>query len=323
MKTPRKGVSLIEALMAIFVTAIGLLSLLVLFPVGAFRMAQAITDDRSAHLATNAFALVQAHNFRDDQVNENAIFMGFQNGAPTSPALTTLDGPSYPVYVDPTRILPTSPASTIGTTAAPLTATPGILRLSVQSFGIATFGDARRWFALPDDLTYSSDGAFAGLSTDPNQTPALTPGRDGSYTAAYMLRRPKASVPSIVETTVVVYKNRPSIGGENAYVLNPGQQPFDINSNEVQIPWAPGMQETPPVRKGSWILDATVLNAAGQPEPHGFFYRVVNVTDNGAGSMIVELATKPKMSTVGNGNGVLVVMENVVEVFEKGAGWRP
>src|SRR5437016_4386295 len=123
MKTPRKGVSLIEALMAIFVTAIGLLSLLVLFPVGAFRMAQAITDDRSAHLASNMFALVQAHNFRDDPVNEPLIAGiggGYQTGAPTSPALTNGDAPSYPVYVDPNRILPGPPGGTIGTTAAPL-----------------------------------------------------------------------------------------------------------------------------------------------------------------------------------------------------------
>src|SRR5258707_7714864 len=66
MKSLRKGVTLIEALMAIFVTAIGLLSLLVLFPVGAFRMAQAITDDRSAHAAANAFALMEALNIHND-----------------------------------------------------------------------------------------------------------------------------------------------------------------------------------------------------------------------------------------------------------------
>jgi hypothetical protein len=322
MKTPRKGVSLIEALMAIFVTAIGLLSLLVLFPVGAFRMAQAITDDRSAHLASNMFALVQAHNFRDDATNEATIFSGFQTGATGSPALTNGDAPSYPVYVDPNRILPGSSGS-IGATAAPLQVTPGILRVSVQSFNIATFGDARRWFSLPDDLTYSNDGPFAGLSTDPNQSPALTPGRDGTYTAAFMLRRPKFAVPSIVETTVVVYKNRPAIGGENAYVLNSAVLPFDINSTEVQITPAAG-QEAPPIRKGSWVLDATVLNAAGTAaEPHGFFYRVVNVTDNGGGVVTIELANKPKMSTTGNPNGVLVVMENVVEVFEKGPGWKP
>ena len=39
--------------------------------------------------------------------------------------------------------------------------------------------------------------------------------------------------------------------------------------------------------------------------------------------MILELATKPKQTTMGNPNAVLVVMENVVEVFEKGPGWKP
>jgi hypothetical protein len=38
--------------------------------------------------------------------------------------------------------------------------------------------------------------------------------------------------------------------------------------------------------------------------------------------MTIELQNNPKQSTPGN-VGVLVVMENVVEVFEKGPGWQP
>jgi hypothetical protein len=340
MKSQRKGVTLIEALMAIFVTAIGLLSLLVLFPVGAFRMAQAITDDRSAHAATNAFAIAEATNLQNDPlitvgdqlpatlINIGNAFTGPQYvpAAPQKvPDLTTLagyDGPSYPVYVDPNGYFANQ---------APLgQVTPGIgiPRRSVTYANTA--GLARYWFALPDDLSYSNDGPYAGLAADLNSAPALQPTRDGTYTASFMLRRPRFQVSSVVEKTVVVYKNRGSIGGENVY----SNIKFDPSTSEVLVTWAAGTQEDPPIRKGSWILDATVLGPTppkgvapyNYPEPHGYFYRVVNVTDAGAGNMIIELQSPPKQSTVdanNNGYGVLIVMENVVEVFEKGPGWKP
>ena len=53
----RSAATLVEVLVAIFVTAIGLLALLALFPLGALTMAQAIKDDRTAHAAGNAAAV--------------------------------------------------------------------------------------------------------------------------------------------------------------------------------------------------------------------------------------------------------------------------
>src|SRR5437660_11496786 len=55
--THRPAATLVEVLVAIFVTAIGLLALLTLFPLGALSMAQAIKDDRTAHSAKNANAI--------------------------------------------------------------------------------------------------------------------------------------------------------------------------------------------------------------------------------------------------------------------------
>lgn len=50
----RPGVTLIEVLLAIFITGVGLLALLTLFPLGVLRMAEAIKDDRAAALAVEA-----------------------------------------------------------------------------------------------------------------------------------------------------------------------------------------------------------------------------------------------------------------------------
>src|SRR5207253_9862097 len=46
MNQQRSGTTLVEVLVAIFVTAIGLLGLLALFPLGAVSLAQAIKDSR-------------------------------------------------------------------------------------------------------------------------------------------------------------------------------------------------------------------------------------------------------------------------------------
>jgi hypothetical protein len=49
----------VEVLVAIFVTGVGLLALLTLFPLGALDMARAIKDDRAASVAVEAHALSQ------------------------------------------------------------------------------------------------------------------------------------------------------------------------------------------------------------------------------------------------------------------------
>lgn len=53
-RMPRRGVTLVEVLVAIFVMGIGLLALLTLFPVGALELAQAINDDRAGKVASDA-----------------------------------------------------------------------------------------------------------------------------------------------------------------------------------------------------------------------------------------------------------------------------
>ena len=55
----RAGVTLIEVLVAIFVTALGLLALLALFPLGAVSMAQAVKDTRTAYSAAAAAANIK------------------------------------------------------------------------------------------------------------------------------------------------------------------------------------------------------------------------------------------------------------------------
>src|SRR5262245_31428466 len=56
----RAGITLLEVLVSIFVTGIGLLALLALFPLGLLDIAQAIKDDRAGEAAISAVALSEA-----------------------------------------------------------------------------------------------------------------------------------------------------------------------------------------------------------------------------------------------------------------------
>src|SRR3954464_8722899 len=64
--TRRPGVTLVEVLVAILITAVGLLALLTLFPLGALEMAQAIKDDRCGHAKHNGAAIANIFAIRTD-----------------------------------------------------------------------------------------------------------------------------------------------------------------------------------------------------------------------------------------------------------------
>jgi type II secretory pathway pseudopilin PulG len=320
----RSAVTLIEVLVSIFIMGVGLLALLTLFPLGALTMAQAIKDDRCAQAAANAEAIALFRDLRthNSVINNPVGTNSFIN--PAAPAgLPDLrqvprgpEGPSYPVYVDPigrTNITPTASRPAVG--ALPAINSPGIPRINVRFPSVGNVvGDNLMWFSLLDEMDFTEDGVPKVYGTEIQ--------RDPQYTWAYLLRRPQASVANVVDVSVVVYYRRPLQSSPIEPVYGPVT--FDTNSNEVVVTWDSTTQSKPPLRKGSWIMDATILGANGQPSPHGFFYRVINVTDMPAAgnfqSMTLELQSRPKKGTT---NGVLVIMEHVAEVFEKAGDWKP
>ena len=84
----RRGITLTEVLVAIFVTGLGLMALMTLFPLGAVNMALAIKDDRAQHAGANATALLRT-----------VWRQGLENGQPDPNIAVPLQ--NGPVYVDP------------------------------------------------------------------------------------------------------------------------------------------------------------------------------------------------------------------------------
>jgi hypothetical protein len=339
------GTTLVEVLVAIFITALGLMGLLALFPLGAVSMARAIQDSRSAQAAATAAAVADGMNLRNDPAvlgysGDAFIDCGIV-GLDGKPVLAGPDGPGYPIYVDP-LVAYAYPVQAPGVAQGHLPTghiqQGGFISRRNVSF-VHSLPGAIRWFTLTDDLTFQKDGPYVGLGCPPGGVIQ----REGRYSWAYLLRRPRSSDKSVVDLSVVVYSGRglqlnyntPQSGlnfGETAY----GNVAFDPTTNVVRVYWGTPQTnpEKPAVRPGSWILDATMVKEAPpksgrfQAEPHGFFYRVVNVTEK-PNELDLELQTNPRMGTISSQGGlpvpygVLVVLENVVEVFEKGPGWRP
>ena len=122
--------------------------------------------------------------------------------------------------------------------------------------------------------------------------------------------------------SVVVYNGRspqavvdPKTGGLVLSGEHPFQATFNPSGNVITLLWNPG-DDPPSVRKGGWVLDATLGNT-GSPsaDVRGYFYRVVNATESGANSLDLEIQGTLKSSGT---TGWVVIMDNVMEVYNRG-----
>ena len=279
-------------------------------------MAQAIQDDRAGHLGLNGLAVAQTFNLRGD----TNVTTAFATPGGAFPAVHP-DRPGYPVFLDPIGMQTLLAPNWVGGTAPgpnnPLAiprVAPGLVYTTTVNNGVPTTvldnTKIMRWFTLADDLRFGPDGV----------PPALLE-RDTTLSYALMFRQPRSSVPNVVEVSVVVYSRRPLTvtggGSEYAYPAN-----FNPSGNLVTLD-STGLAK-PPLRAGSWILDATYkttkINNTVYGWAHAYFYRVVSVNEIAPNQFEMEVAT-PLRRWNAAGNGTVIVMDNVVEVIERGTGW--
>ena len=312
---PRPGITLIEVLVSIFIMGIGMIALLTLFPLGAVNVAQALRDDRAAQAAANADAFALAKNLRHDAAISSEFTQALEE---VDPAYRSI-GPGSPIYVDPYGIQAGS--GRLGAFTAPLT--PGIRRVSptyVDNTPLPDDGSTAAlrttyWFSLLDDLNFDP----AGTATKDGSNAVE---RGGRYNWAYLLRRARADSKDVVEAFVVVYSSRPSSSASDETTLTATGK---VGQNALTIDYAAQNQPKPRVRVGSWFLDTT-QDATGVVR--GYFYRVVDVQEIANTSMVLEVLNPLKVGlnvdpATAPTTFAVVLMENVVEVFDRGTGWRP
>jgi hypothetical protein len=280
--TRRTAVTLMEVLVTMFIMAIGMLALLVLFPLGAVSMAHALKVDRCTSAASMAEQYAIAKNVRHDPL----VVSYFTNGLPP-----TYNGPSFPVYVDPYAVqVGLTTLGTIQRTAVSYAPTPQLVDY---------------WFSLPNDITFLSTG-----------TPDMSAGsveRGREYSWAYLLRRPQALSHESVDLSVVVYHKRPTSvpNVEQTYAASGVQ-----GASGLVLSWNPATQ-SPNLKRGVWLLDTTPFT--GTNIPRADFYRVVNISDSGAGSAALDV----QPNIIGSSITQVVLMDDVAEVFRKGTSWQP
>jgi type II secretory pathway pseudopilin PulG len=317
----RSGATLVEVLVAIFIMSIGLLALLALFPLGVISMAQAIQDDRASHCASNATSLAVALNLHLDA----NVVAGFKNPGPdlTVPNSQAVDpdpnGPSWPVFVDGV-----GNATAQGEYSQWLAAYPyGITRKAPTYANSNT--TVLQSFTLLDDLRFGANGA-----------PSFPVDREGNFSWAYLMRRPRYSNAAAVNMDVVVYSRR-SVNLSAALAMPEYYYTGQVDlvgsrPNVIVLTWSAG-QNPPPVRAGGWILDATPNSTqqGGQTlysPGHARFYRVVGINEV-ANPNTVELEVQDNLQDFSvqpgpnNPTGRFIVLDSVVEVFPRGTQWRP
>lgn len=338
----RRGATLVEVLVAIFVMALGMLALLTLFPLGALRMAQAIQDDRAAQCATNANAICTMRNIRQDPTvvyepdatdptGRKDAFTSDLDNLPFSPNNGPVfapdpNGPSNPVLVDPAGY-----QQALGQGQRWVGGLEGLIPRRRTSFDLGAPDRIYRWFTLLDDYEFERVGSpqrIPGELSFPNT-------RDLAYSWTYMMQRPKASDPNVVNVSVMVFRRRPMALTtqlnlrELVYqTAGAAQQKFDVNRSVVTIDHSV-MGEPPPVKAGDWILDASIAQAGGKRYSHANFYRVVSVTELNDTQTELEVQTPLRgfaapfpQPSPGVFTGTVIIFEGLVEVFERGAGWK-
>lgn len=331
----RKGITLTEALVALFIAALGMISLLTLFPLGAMQMGQALKDSRSAQAAQEADGLMRWYwaKYETDPTSTTDPIQAAMDTGDGAGAITS-GVASYPVLVDPQGSANTW-ASGAGVlqkrrvgydaTLAPngLTNVPR-RTVSNNTAGfpglLTTNAMIERYTVLQDELEYGEQQKGIPGSAALNGKVE----RGAQYSWSWLLQRPNNARRGVVNMQVVVYFKRSptfSKGDHEAVYRITGTDPSGTNvrfypgTTKLTIPYS---GTRPELIKGRWIMDVT-NSAGGSAVRHANFYRVVSVNAETPNYLFVELET-PIRRNDGSSveyTGDLVIFKHVAEVFER------
>jgi len=302
----RKGLSLVEVLTAIFITGLGIISILTLFPLGAMRMAQAFRDERSALAAYNAEQFFRS--YWKKHVVEAAIpdpfFDALNQPASGMPPCLPHE-PSYPVVIDPMGYLARGRQNWVGDS---LTLIP---RRNLQV--VDQVVDTNLTAAL--SLSLSLCSLRDGITADDNGNP--TPEREFRYNFLWVVQRPRNADRFHANLTIVVFDRRAHmyapLGSEQVFTVL-----FEPRKSHVEIPRV--FRNQLEVRAGDWALDGTIHAPGGNGRPgirHARFYRIAAITDTPAGARLA-LETPisiPSDNIIAPYQGTLVLLRGVSGVF--------
>ncbi len=310
----RPGLTLTEALVAMFVAALGMISLLTLFPLGALQMGQALKDSRTAEAARQADSLIR--NYWRDAVEQRQTYdpnlfnwmnnpetaSGVANGSlQIDPTVTA----SYPVFLDPIGEFSQTATAKSWVTGANRA---GLPRKNLINSVTGSFQQRLRFCTLLDDLTYDQTGTGAPTASVPVE-------RGGRYNWLAIVQRPARSSENLANLSILVFDGRAP-----GYAIPNGEAvftPTSLSGSGLTFTYPTGAR--PPVSKGRWIALHTFDGTSTVTPTQNVlqFYRVVSANDEVAGTLDIELQTPIRSEQLNFSTTRVIVFTGLSEVFER------
>jgi hypothetical protein len=221
---------------------------------------------------------------------------------------------------------------------------PSVMTRDLINLGFTYKTSALRNCMLLDDMEFSAFDVNGNVSAKLNE-------RVSQFSCAWLLRRDNNNKRSETNVTVVVFHRRSieSPSDEVAFHVDPSILPssfpqdtpgratlpvtVSIVGSDYTFPNSITLTYTapnrPPLRRGSWILDATMDGPFSAPQTQGFYYRVTDFTETenppGQFQNVLQLETRlrPRQAEItpppgGTQPRLIVVQDRVLEVFDKG-----
>ena len=308
----RRGVSLMEVLISIFVLSVGLLGVAAMIPVGRYEIVEGAKADRGAALARAALREVKIRRMLEPYQYPNGTQVQMWHGLDANAPCTLID----PLY---------------RTANASGTRFPDSYSVSMPRVNLRPYPTATVWMnaAMAEQIFVSHDDLLFNIPDDKAQRPVRVPltGQqqfEGNYSWAVMVQydpasltlslqdrtRMKVSIPVFYKRNFRAETTEQEKNGErvatNVLFTGGGLSGGDVQM-QIQHP-----EDAKRLRSNGWLMLAAGNTTAGII--HAEWYRIVAAAQENGLVYRVTLAGPDWPSTYSN-NVFAVLMEGVVNVF--------
>ena len=281
----RKGLTLLEVLISIFIMGIGMLSVLAMFPAAADMMGRAITNSQISE------GLVNARGMQD----------GVDWISPSGPYYQYLNAPVWksPTTDTPVFLLLDQYASVVGINSF------SNLSIEVGSISGAS-STAGRFFTCNSDLILNKQGV-ANKDDDGN---SVSVEREAKFTIAHFFTKPTPITnQNYIKRNILVFKDRSQVITSNDFTyysissaISTNQFTLSVNSNGV-------------LKTRQWVM---ITDSLANAYPTAVdFYEISSVDDSGTYTTI---EISPSLPSTGFGTGAksVYLLKDVAKVIYTG-----
>ena len=281
----RKGLTLLEVLISIFIMGIGMLSVLAMFPAAADMMGRAITNSQISE------GLVNARGMQD----------GVDWISPSGPYYQYLNAPVWksPTTDTPVFLLLDQYASVVGINS--------FSNLSIEVGSISGGGiTAGRFFTCNSDLILNNQGV-ANKDDDGN---SVSVEREAKFTIAHFFTKPTPITnQNYIKRNILVFKDRSQVITSNDFTYYPISSFISTNQFTLSVN-ANGALKT-----RQWVMITDSL-ANAYPTAVDFFE--ISTADDSGAKTTIEIS--PSLPSTGFGTGAksVYLLKDVAKVIYTG-----